>query len=106
MDEIKIRKLWEEKRKEIMKEVRRTGFGQSETQVSVFSDEIRLATHPTPSYTQYRDMKDCIFAFDVPWDHFTSYDQVDEMFEEAFENYKNEKEMEKVWDEEMRNLND
>lgn len=96
MNSKKIKNLWEKNRKEVMKRVHRAnGFGQSQTQISIFPDEIRLSDQVTPAYTKYGDMEDCLFAFDIRWDPFISYDDIDDIFETNLDAYQDEKNMEK-----------
>lgn len=73
--------LYESEKKNIMKRVHKANaFGQTETQVTVFMNGIRLADHLTPALTQYQDDSDAYFAFDVVHDPFISYAELDDIF--------------------------
>lgn len=73
--------LYETEKKNIMQRVHKANaFGQTETQVTVFMNEIRLADHLTPALTQYQDDSDALFAFDVVHDPFISYAELDDIF--------------------------
>lgn len=90
-----IADLYESQKKRIMKHVHKSNaFGQTETQITVFRDEIRLADHLTPSLTTYSDDNEALFAFDVTHNPFLSYDELDDLFYSNLVQYQHVEEIE------------
>ena len=83
----KLEKLWEDQSWIIMKSVhRKNELENSQTQVDICENTLRLDIQLRPSFKEYNDDL-TLFAFSIKHDPFISYEKLNEIFGSNLDKY-------------------